>query len=597
MKKKKGKKIILLAAIGVVVVAAVVILAIVLSGGHRVIKVESFEGDVSLERDSDEKDMVEGMNLKSEDTITTGEDGLVELLVDSDKHILARENTCFEIVSSGNEKAGKLKIKLEYGTSLIEIENKLNDDSTVEVKTPNASLSVRGTTFEVSYSEEDDVTTVEVTDGVVEVKCGDEKKKVSEGECAVVAQESIVVEEIEDADDDADDDDADGDDAGGAEPDDTDDGDDVVASTELPEGALDYSDDVAFEVGDLEGNFGYGVFVKSLAEWEHETTPINGLTVNELVREDVRIRYWIETAEEINDNFDYLAEEDYLMSLDYLKNDNGDTIITAIDGAVNEDGSLFVSYRYCKPLGDDLYVTLNVFSLEDTKIVGSMDIQEFLPLTNDCYYIIGEPEEVKPVGEVVLPETPIFPLEDVEADRLISAEEVPALFKGEVTFEELEYVTKIGDYTRMKQNHRPIQNALAIMCYEPEVEGVYSPIEGTEHSYDANHLNRIFSVMTSDWILDEFLPEGATCPWPENILTLVPATGPQEDKIFTRIIRIYYGEENEIRVDFNFRQNYNAEGTSYREGTTCMFFALDEETGKYRWSYLMEYDSREVNVE
>lgn len=50
-----------------------------------------------------------------------------------------------------------LKIELKYGTSLIEIENKLEDGSTFEVETPNASLSVRGTTFEARYGENGEI--------------------------------------------------------------------------------------------------------------------------------------------------------------------------------------------------------------------------------------------------------------------------------------------------------------------------------------------------------------------------------------------------------------------------------------------------------
>lgn len=596
--KKKGK-IILFASIGVVVVAAAVILTMMLSGGHRVIKVESFDGDVVLERDSDEKDIVEGMNLKSEDTITTGDDGLIELLVDSDKHILARENTCFKIVSSGTEKAGKLKIKLEYGTSLIEIENKLNDDSTVEVKTPNASLSVRGTTFEVSYSEEDDTTTVNVTEGVVEVECGDEKEKVSEGECAILTEESIVVEEIQADIDEEDEEESgnatDGEYTGAVEPDDTDDEEDIVTSTKLPEGALDYSDDVAFEARDLEGNFGYGVFVKNLDEWEHEISYVGDIVINELVRGDVRVRYWIQTADEINDNLDYLAEEDYLMSVDYLKNDDGDTIITAIDGGTNEDGSLFVSYRYCKPLGDDLYVTLNVFSLDDKKIVGSMDIREFLPLTEDCYYIIEEPQEAVPGLEDDIAVGPYFPLEEVDPSLYIASTEVPELFRGDVTLEELQFALRAMETTRLTQEYPALKHGLEIIYYEPVLGLVYGPIDGNERSYDINELNRLFSPITGDMIYPDTIPEMATIEG--NVLTFEPCTEAQESRIMVRILRIYYAEDGYICVDFNFKQLHDPEGNSWREGVTAAFFFSDEdEGGKYRLGYLMERDSREVNA-
>ena len=107
MEKNKTKKGLLFVIIAVILIVAAVIIAVVLKSGHRVIKVDDMDGQVSLERDSSEKDIVEGMNLKSKDMVTTGDDGLLELLLDTDKHILAKQNTCFEIVSNGNEKKGK----------------------------------------------------------------------------------------------------------------------------------------------------------------------------------------------------------------------------------------------------------------------------------------------------------------------------------------------------------------------------------------------------------------------------------------------------------------------------------------------------------
>ncbi|MBR6770524.1 MAG: FecR domain-containing protein, partial [Lachnospiraceae bacterium] len=234
---KKGKKTMLFAGIGVAVIAVAVVLILVLGGGHRVIKVDDFEGEVTFERNSEEKEIAEGINLKSEDIITTGEDGLVELLVDSDKHILAKENTSFEIISKGNEKKGKLVIKLNYGTSLVEIENKLNDKSFVEVETPNTSLSVRGTTFEISYSKENKVTQVEVTDGVVEITCGDETKKVKEGQIATVTDEGAV----------------------------------VVHKDFL------YNEVPVFKVGYMESGEFSDVYVKQLTEWQYEPGEVSGI--------------------------------------------------------------------------------------------------------------------------------------------------------------------------------------------------------------------------------------------------------------------------------------------------------------------------------
>lgn len=181
--KKKG-----LIAVAVLAVVAIVAVAVVLmiSKGYRVIKVDSMEGEVTLERASEEKEVFEGLKLKSEDSMTTGEDGLLELLVDDDKHILAKENTSFTIQSSGNKKKGKLTIELEYGTGLVEIENKLPDGYDVELETPNASMSVRGTTFEVVYDKISKITTLIVTEGKVRVKTEEDAITVEAGQGAVI---------------------------------------------------------------------------------------------------------------------------------------------------------------------------------------------------------------------------------------------------------------------------------------------------------------------------------------------------------------------------------------------------------------------------
>ena len=190
---KKNKKILILSGIVTVVVLAIVLVVVMSNRGHRLIKVESVEGEVELERDSKEKDVFEGMNLRTEDMVTTGDDGLLGLVADEDKYITAIENTCFEIISKGNKKEGRLKIKLKYGTSLIEIENKLPEGVSFEVETPNAALSVRGTVFEVTYIPESNTTILTVTEGKVEVETDSENQMVPAGGTAVITDEHIVL--------------------------------------------------------------------------------------------------------------------------------------------------------------------------------------------------------------------------------------------------------------------------------------------------------------------------------------------------------------------------------------------------------------------
>ena len=171
-KKKKIRIALIVLGIVAVIVAAVVVISIRKKQSYRVIKVENIEGSAALSRDDKVDYLFKGLNLKARDMVTTATNSAVELLVDSDKHILARENTCFSIESAGNSKKGKLTINLEYGSTLIEIENKLGKDSEFNVKTPNATASVRGTTFEVSYDKEKNETTVVVEEGAEVVKIG-----------------------------------------------------------------------------------------------------------------------------------------------------------------------------------------------------------------------------------------------------------------------------------------------------------------------------------------------------------------------------------------------------------------------------------------
>ena len=79
--------------IGIIIIAVIAIMGIIMvvgNGGHRVIKVDEVSGEVELEREETKQEIYEGINLKSQDAVITGQDGQVELLVDSDKHIWAK---------------------------------------------------------------------------------------------------------------------------------------------------------------------------------------------------------------------------------------------------------------------------------------------------------------------------------------------------------------------------------------------------------------------------------------------------------------------------------------------------------------------------
>lgn len=179
--------------LAIVVIVAVVMLIIKLTHMYRFVKIEEYEGEVSLERKDNDEEIFEGITLIPEDQVTTGDDGFVELLVDTDKHIGASENTRFTINAVGNERKGSVSIELDYGTALFTIDNKLEDDDSFKVRTPNATLSVRGTIFKVMYDKERDLTYVEVIEGRVWVSGKDDNVVLEEGERAVVYEDTLVL--------------------------------------------------------------------------------------------------------------------------------------------------------------------------------------------------------------------------------------------------------------------------------------------------------------------------------------------------------------------------------------------------------------------
>ncbi len=135
---------------------------------YRLIKVNSYEGTVTVQR-NEKINAFQGLQLISKDRVEVESNSHLELLADSDKHIVAEENTAFTLKATGTEQSGNITVDLLYGKALFTIENKLNEGSSFEVNTPNAALSVRGTIFSVKYSAEERFTTIEVTDGTVYV--------------------------------------------------------------------------------------------------------------------------------------------------------------------------------------------------------------------------------------------------------------------------------------------------------------------------------------------------------------------------------------------------------------------------------------------
>lgn len=187
------KEVIIGAAIAAVIIIAIIIVAIVLGNkGYRIISVENYEGDVAVLRGNSSISAIQGMNLVSKDFLNTATDSLATLLIDTDKHIVVSPETEIEIIAVGNENKGKVNVELKKGYASFAVDNKLNDDSTFEVETPNALLAIRGTQFDVIYDDTSNTSIVSVSEGVVHLEAGDESLELTEGNQVIIKDDEII---------------------------------------------------------------------------------------------------------------------------------------------------------------------------------------------------------------------------------------------------------------------------------------------------------------------------------------------------------------------------------------------------------------------
>ena len=178
MEKRISQKTIL--AISAAVVALIVIVSVVLiwknqHQSYRSIKIVEMDGTVTIDREGiSGLNASVNMNLVSGDYLTTGQDAYVVLRLDTDKYVMLGECGAMKVNAQGTEAAARTSIQLEAGSVLSEIQNPLGQDASYDIVTPNATMSVRGTVFEVRKNEsenadEEGTISVLVYDGCVAV--------------------------------------------------------------------------------------------------------------------------------------------------------------------------------------------------------------------------------------------------------------------------------------------------------------------------------------------------------------------------------------------------------------------------------------------
>lgn len=200
MEKQKEKSIYLKVIIPLVVVAiigiAVGVLFLNKEEGYRLIQVYQVNGEATIERENiGSMEAYENLNLISGDWVKTLSESFLRLKLDDDKYALLEENTVLEIFATGDDASSKTDIRLEQGAITVEVENKLNEDSSFEVTTPNSVMAIRGTVFRIATEEDEDgkpITKITIFEGKVTVQKKNEDGTVSEEVAIESGKEALI---------------------------------------------------------------------------------------------------------------------------------------------------------------------------------------------------------------------------------------------------------------------------------------------------------------------------------------------------------------------------------------------------------------------
>lgn len=195
--KKLDKKRLLIALTAVVLaVIGFAVFFFLRKDTYRIIKVYEINGTSRVKRGSlEDLEPFANMLLQSGDTVNV-DTGTMTLRLDEDKYVYAEENTEFSIEAAGNSKEGRTTIELKKGAIVNEIRQKLGEGSSYEVNTPNATMSVRGTTFQVEVTYDQNgtcYTRITVTDGKVVTRLKYEDGSVAEEEVAVEKDGEVII--------------------------------------------------------------------------------------------------------------------------------------------------------------------------------------------------------------------------------------------------------------------------------------------------------------------------------------------------------------------------------------------------------------------
>lgn len=200
MENKKIKKNIIIVSSVILLVVIAIVLVVILKkdDAYRIIKVYEYDGNGVVTRETiGDLEPYNNMVLESGDKVYLNT-GIMTLKLDDDKYIYVEENTRFVLEATGTSKDSKTRIELVEGAITNDIQNKLSDESSYEINTPNSTMAVRGTTYRVEvYYDEDGVcfTKLSVFDGEVTTRLIYPDGSVSDEEVSVQKGKEVIIYE------------------------------------------------------------------------------------------------------------------------------------------------------------------------------------------------------------------------------------------------------------------------------------------------------------------------------------------------------------------------------------------------------------------
>ena len=191
----KKKSIIFGIIFAIFIILAVIGIRLLQKKSYRLLKVYEFYGDGSVTREK-KGDITPYANmvLESGDEIRLDK-GKMCLQADEDKYIYLEEDTELKLVAEGNSEKGRTSIELRRGAITNDIQNKLSDESSYDINTPNSTMSVRGTIFRVNVYKIGNVTytKVSVFEGKVTTRLVYKDGTVSDKEVEVEKGKEVII--------------------------------------------------------------------------------------------------------------------------------------------------------------------------------------------------------------------------------------------------------------------------------------------------------------------------------------------------------------------------------------------------------------------